>query len=168
MDATTKTLTAKGMPDAARKYEPYPMVGLADRTWPSKRIEKAPIWCSVDLRDGNQALIDPMGHERKARMFRLLLDMGFKEIEIGFPSASQTDFDFARWAIEEAGVPADVSLQVLVQCRPELISRTFESLRGRHQSDRAFLQFHQRIAAPRRLRQGRRRASSRSPPTPPR
>jgi len=130
MDATTKTLTAKGMPDAARKYEPYPMVGLADRTWPSKRIEKAPIWCSVDLRDGNQALIDPMGHERKARMFRLLLDMGFKEIEIGFPSASQTDFDFARWAIEEAGVPHDVSLQVLVQCRPELISRTFESLQG--------------------------------------
>ncbi|MCX7303807.1 MAG: 2-isopropylmalate synthase [Hyphomicrobiales bacterium] len=118
------------MPDAARKYQPYPFVGLSDRTWPSKRIEKAPIWCSVDLRDGNQALIDPMGHERKARMFRLLLDMGFKEIEIGFPSASQTDFDFARWAIEEAGVPADVSLQVLVQCRPELISRTFESLQG--------------------------------------
>ncbi|QDZ02093.2 2-isopropylmalate synthase [Nitratireductor mangrovi] len=118
------------MPDAARKYQPYPAVGLADRTWPAKRIEKAPIWCSVDLRDGNQALIDPMGHERKARMFRLLLDMGFKEIEIGFPSASQTDFDFARWAIEEGGVPADVSLQVLVQCRPELIARTFESLEG--------------------------------------
>ncbi|MEP9389589.1 2-isopropylmalate synthase [Mesorhizobium sp. KR9-304] len=118
------------MPDAARKYEPYPFVGLDDRTWPSKRIEKAPIWCSVDLRDGNQALIDPMGHERKARMFRLLLDMGFREIEIGFPSASQTDFDFARWAIEEGGVPDDVSLQVLVQCRPELISRTFESLEG--------------------------------------
>ncbi|MEQ1943359.1 2-isopropylmalate synthase [Mesorhizobium sp. VNQ89] len=118
------------MPDAARKYEPYPAVGLTDRTWPNKRIEKAPIWCSVDLRDGNQALIDPMGQERKARMFRLLLDMGFKEIEIGFPSASQTDFDFARWAIEEAGVPDDVSLQVLVQCRPELITRTFESLQG--------------------------------------
>ena len=73
------------MPDAARKYQPYPLVGLTDRTWPSKRIDKAPIWCSVDLRDGNQALIDPMGHERKARMFDLLLDMGFKEIEIGFP-----------------------------------------------------------------------------------
>jgi 2-isopropylmalate synthase len=130
MDATTQSSTAKGMPDAARKYEPYPFVGLNDRTWPSKRIEKAPIWCSVDLRDGNQALIDPMGHERKARMFRLLLDMGFKEIEIGFPSASQTDFDFARWTIEEGGVPDDVSLQVLVQCRPELISRTFESLEG--------------------------------------
>ena len=130
MDAKTEAPNAKGMPGASRKYEPYPMVGLTDRTWPSKRIEKAPIWCSVDLRDGNQALIDPMGHERKARMFRLLIDMGFKEIEIGFPSASQTDFDFARWAIEEGGVPDDVSLQVLVQCRPELITRTFESLQG--------------------------------------
>ena len=133
MDAKISAATRKGMPDAARKYEPYPMVGISDRTWPSKRIEKAPIWCSVDLRDGNQALIDPMGHERKARMFRLLLDMGFREIEIGFPSASQTDFDFARWAIEEGGVPDDVSLQVLVQCRPELISRTFESLEGARQ-----------------------------------
>jgi len=130
MDAKNEAATRKGMPHAARKYEPYPAVGLTDRTWPNKRIEKAPIWCSVDLRDGNQALIDPMGQERKARMFRLLLDMGFKEIEIGFPSASQTDFDFARWAIEEAGVPDDVSLQVLVQCRPELITRTFESLQG--------------------------------------
>ncbi|MDZ5697957.1 2-isopropylmalate synthase [Chelativorans sp. M5D2P16] len=120
----------KGMPTAARKYQPYPHVDLPDRTWPSKRIEKAPIWCSVDLRDGNQALVDPMGHERKARMFALLLDMGFKEIEIGFPSASQTDFDFARWAIEQGNVPEDVSLQVLVQCRPELIARTFESLKG--------------------------------------
>ena len=121
---------SKGMPSAARKYEPYPVVGLTDRKWPSNRIEKAPIWCSVDLRDGNQALIDPMGHDRKARMFALLLDMGFKEIEIGFPSASQTDFDFARWCIEEGNVPDDVDLQVLVQCRPELITRTFESLQG--------------------------------------
>lgn len=120
----------KGMPNAVRKYEPYPLVGLTDRTWPNKKIEKAPIWCSVDLRDGNQALIDPMGHERKARMFQLLLDMGFKEIEVGFPSASQTDFDFARWCIEESGVPDDVDLQVLVQCRPELITRTFEALEG--------------------------------------
>ncbi|MEJ6782534.1 2-isopropylmalate synthase [Aminobacter sp. Piv2-1] len=123
----------KGMPDAARKYAPYPTLNLADRTWPSKRIEKAPIWCSVDLRDGNQALVDPMGHDRKARMFQLLLDMGFKEIEIGFPSASQTDFDFARWTIEEGNVPADVSMQVLVQCRPELITRTFEALKGANQ-----------------------------------
>jgi 2-isopropylmalate synthase len=122
----------QGMPGAARKYQPYPHIALDDRTWPTKRIEQAPIWCSVDLRDGNQALIDPMGHERKARMFQLLLDIGFKEIEIGFPSASQTDYDFARWAITEAGVPDDVSLQVLVQCRPELIKRTFESLEGSH------------------------------------
>jgi 2-isopropylmalate synthase len=120
----------EGMPRAAEKYQAYPFVNLTDRTWPMKRIEQAPIWCSVDLRDGNQALVDPMGHDRKARMFKLLLDMGFKEIEIGFPSASQTDFDFARWCVEEGGVPSDVSLQVLVQCRPELIMRTFESLQG--------------------------------------
>ncbi|AFL53245.1 2-isopropylmalate synthase [Sinorhizobium fredii] len=121
-----------GMSEAAVKYQPYPQVALSDRTWPSKTISKAPIWCSVDLRDGNQALVDPMGHDRKARMFHLLVDMGFKEIEIGFPSASQTDFDFARWCVEEANVPADVSLQVLVQCRPELITRTFEALQGAH------------------------------------
>ena len=118
------------MLDSAKKYSPYPQIDLPDRTWPTKTITKAPIWCSVDLRDGNQALIDPMGHERKARMFGLLLDMAFKEIEIGFPSASQTDFDFARWCVEKGGVPDDVSLQVLVQCRPELITRTFESLEG--------------------------------------
>lgn len=122
--------SVKGMPTASRKYQPYPQVDLKDRQWPSKRIEKAPIWCSVDLRDGNQALIDPMGQDRKERMFRLLLEMGFPEIEIGFPSASQTDFDFARWCIEQGNVPEDVSLQVLVQCRPELITRTFEALDG--------------------------------------
>ncbi|THK37522.1 2-isopropylmalate synthase [Ensifer sp. MPMI2T] len=122
-----------GMPEAAAKYQPYPQIALMDRTWPSKTITQAPIWCSVDLRDGNQALVDPMGHDRKARMFHLLVDMGFKEIEIGFPSASQTDFDFARWCVEEGNVPTDVSLQVLVQCRPELITRTFEALRGAHQ-----------------------------------
>ena len=120
----------KGMPTASQKYQPYPQVTLKDRTWPDKRIEKAPIWCSVDLRDGNQALIDPMGQDRKERMFRLLLEMGFPEIEIGFPSASQTDFDFARWCIEHGNVPENVSLQVLVQCRPELITRTFEALEG--------------------------------------
>ncbi|MEZ5873171.1 MAG: 2-isopropylmalate synthase [Nitratireductor sp.] len=121
---------SKTMPNAAEKYHPYPQVDLKDRTWPSKTITKAPIWCSVDLRDGNQALIDPMGQDRKERMFNLLLDMGFKEIEIGFPSASQTDFDFARWCVEQGNVPDDVSLQVLVQCRPELITRTFEALKG--------------------------------------
>ncbi len=120
------------MQNAARKYQPYPQVGLADRTWPNKVISKPPVWCSVDLRDGNQALIDPMGQDRKERMFNLLLDMGFKEIEIGFPSASQTDFDFARWCVEQGNVPQDVSLQVLVQCRPELITRTFEALEGAH------------------------------------
>ena len=125
-----QAVPSKGMPDAARKYAPYPTVGLRDRTWPDKVIEHAPIWCSVDLRDGNQALVDPMGHERKARMFQLLLDMGFREIEVGFPSASQTDFDFTRWCIEQGNLPDEVDLQVLVQCRPELISRTFESLEG--------------------------------------
>lgn len=130
--AENHVATHKGMPDAASKYVPFRTLDLPDRTWPSQRIEKAPIWCSVDLRDGNQALVDPMGHDRKARMFRLLLDMGFKEIEIGFPSASQTDFDFCRWCIEEGNVPEDVSLQVLVQCRPELITRTFEALEGAH------------------------------------
>lgn len=122
-----------GMASAAKKYRPYPPVDLPDRTWPSKTITTAPIWCSVDLRDGNQALIEPMGHERKTRMFALLLQMGFKEIEIGFPSASQTDFDFARWCVEEGNVPDNVSLQVLVQCRPELIERTFEALEGAKQ-----------------------------------
>ncbi len=130
MNAPETITSTAGMPGAPTKYQPYPQIGLTDRTWPSKQITTAPIWCSVDLRDGNQALIDPMGHERKARMFALLVDMGFKEIEVGFPSASQTDFDFARWCIEQGDVPDDLSLQVLVQCRPELISRTFESLEG--------------------------------------
>ncbi|MDX1730824.1 MAG: 2-isopropylmalate synthase, partial [Aurantimonas coralicida] len=120
------------MPLASRKYQPYGQVDLPDRTWPSKTITEPPIWCSVDLRDGNQALVDPMGQDRKARFFALLKAMNFKEIEIGFPSASQTDFDFVRWCIEEGETPDDVSLQVLVQCRPELISRTFESLEGSH------------------------------------
>lgn len=129
-NANPSSTNEKGMSFASGKYQPYAQVPLVDRTWPNNTITEAPTWCSVDLRDGNQALVDPMGHDRKARMFRLLLDMGFKEIEIGFPSASQTDFDFARWCIEEGGVPDDVSLQVLVQCRPELITRTFESLKG--------------------------------------
>lgn len=120
----------QGMPNASVKYQPYPQVAIPDRTWPGKTITQAPIWCSVDLRDGNQSLVNPMGHDRKARMFQLLLDMNFKEIEIGFPSASQTDFDFARWCVEQGNVPDDVSLQVLVQCRPELITRTFEALEG--------------------------------------
>ena len=128
MDA--RNTAAKGMANASQKYRPYPQINIPDRTWPGKTIDKAPIWCSVDLRDGNQSLVNPMGHDRKSRMFQLLLDMGFKEIEIGFPSASQTDFDFARWCVEQGNAPDDVSLQVLVQCRPELITRTFESLEG--------------------------------------
>jgi 2-isopropylmalate synthase len=121
------------MESAARKYQPYPQVGLHDRTWPSNTITQPPVWCSVDLRDGNQSLIDPMGQDRKERMYQLLIEMGFSEIEIGFPSASQTDFDFARWCVEKGGVSENVSLQVLVQCRPELIARTFEALEGAHQ-----------------------------------
>jgi 2-isopropylmalate synthase len=114
------------------KYEPYrPLpLALSDRAWPSKRIEHAPVWCSVDLRDGNQALIDPMDPERKLRLFQTLVGMGFKEIEVGFPSASQTDFDFIRKLIDDDLIPDDVTVQVLVQCRPELIERTYEALRG--------------------------------------
>ena len=112
------------------KYRPYPVVNLPDRTWPQKRITKAPMWCSVDLRDGNQALIDPMDPVRKLRMFETLVSMGFKEIEIGFPSASQPDFDFCRLLIEEDRIPSDVTVQVLVQCRNELIDRTYEALQG--------------------------------------
>ena len=126
----TTTPKTHGMARAAEKYEPYRRVELDDRTWPGHRITQAPIWCSVDLRDGNQALVNPMGQDRKARMLKLLLDMGFKEIEIGFPSASDTDFGFARWAIEQGNVPRDVRMQVLVQCRPELITRTFQALEG--------------------------------------
>src|SRR5688500_7674589 len=113
------------------RYQRYPFsVPLSDRTWPSQLITKAPKWCSVDLRDGNQALIDPMDVERKRRMFDVLVKMGFKEIEVGFPSASQPDFDFVRILIEEDLVPEDVTIQVLTQCRPELIERTYESLKG--------------------------------------
>lgn len=115
---------------AVSKYKPFPKIKLEDRVWPEKQIEKPPIWCSVDLRDGNQALIEPMGEERKLRMFKLLLDIGFKEIEVGFPAASQTDFDFVRRIIKEGLVPDDVYIQVLTQSRKELIEKTFESLKG--------------------------------------
>jgi 2-isopropylmalate synthase len=114
----------------SEKYRPYEPVRLTDRTWPNKTITKAPIWCSVDLRDGNQSLIEPMGHERKMRMWNALVKMGFKEIEIGFPSASQTDFDFCRHLIDNKCIPDDVTIQVLVQCREELIRRTFEGIKG--------------------------------------
>jgi len=115
------------------RYRPYHeqfRVELPDRTWPDRHIEKAPLWCAVDLRDGNQALIDPMSPERKRIMFDLLVRMGYKQIEVGFPSASQTDFDFVRQLIEEGLIPDDVTIQVLTQARDHLIERTYESIRG--------------------------------------
>ena len=112
------------------KYQPYPVVPLPDRQWPNKQITKAPIWCSVDLRDGNQALRIPMNLTEKLKMFDLLVEIGFKEIEIGFPSAAQVEYDFARTLIEEKHIPADVTVQVLVQAREHLIRRTFEALQG--------------------------------------
>ncbi|MGM0824881.1 MAG: 2-isopropylmalate synthase [Pseudomonadota bacterium] len=116
--------------DPAKKYRPFVAVDLPDRQWPSQRIETPPIWCSVDLRDGNQSLIDPMDQERKERLFDMLLKVGFKQIEVGFPSASQTDFDFVRTLIEQDKIPEDVTIQVLTQARPHLIERTFEALKG--------------------------------------
>jgi len=116
-----------------QRYEPYQKnfpIDLPDRRWPSQVLETAPRWCAVDLRDGNQALIDPMSPERKRRMFHLLVQMGYKEIEVGFPAASQTDYDFVRQLIEQDLIPDDVTIQVLVQCREHLIDRTFESIRG--------------------------------------
>lgn len=124
------------------KYVPFQdqiEVALPDRAWPDKVIEKAPLWCAVDLRDGNQALIDPMGPERKLRMFQLLVGMGFKEIEVGFPSASQTDYDFVRQLIEGDHIPDDVTIQVLTQSREHLIERTFEALEG---ADRAIVHLY--------------------------
>ncbi len=116
--------------DPSRKYQPFPPVRLPDRQWPTRTLTHAPRWCSSDLRDGNQALIEPMDGERKRRFFALLVQMGFKEIEVAFPSASQTDFDFVRNLIEGGQIPDDVAIQVLTQARENLIRRTFESLRG--------------------------------------
>jgi len=127
--------TASSMP--IHKYRPFHeiiSVDLPDRTWPTKRITQAPRWCAVDLRDGNQALIDPMSPERKRIMFDLLVNMGYKEIEVGFPSASQTDFDFVRSLIETNAIPDDVTIQVLTQAREELIIRTYESIKGAKQA----------------------------------
>jgi len=126
-----------GMP--IDKYRSFPPIGLNDRTWPDKVMTAAPIWCSVDLRDGNQALIDPMSPQRKRAMFDLLVAMGFKEIEVGFPSASQTDFDFVRELVENDLIPDDVTIQVLTQAREHLIERSFESIRG---ADRAIMHLY--------------------------
>lgn len=132
-----KPVMPKKMP--FEKYKPWIPVVLHDRTWPNRRIEKAPLWCSVDLRDGNQALIDPMDVERKRRMFDALVQMGFKEIEVGFPAASQPDYDFVRILIEEDLIPEDVTIQVLTQCRQELIERTYEAIEG---APRAIVHFY--------------------------
>ena len=128
-----------GMP--FEKYRPFDALPqrLTERKWPSETLERAPLWCSVDLRDGNQALVDPMDPARKLRMFETLVETGFKEIEVGFPSASQPDFDFIRQLIEQDLVPDDVTIQVLTQCRPDLIERTYECLGGAH---RAILHFY--------------------------
>src|SRR6266849_8036682 len=108
------------------KYRSFAPIALPDRHWPSRVTTKAPVWCSVDLRDGNQALVEPMGPERKRRMFDTLVKLGFKEIEVGFPAASETDFAFVRTLVEENLIPDDVTIQVLTQARPELIERSFE------------------------------------------
>lgn len=120
--------------DPSTKYPAFPQVPLSDRQWPGNTITQAPLWCSVDLRDGNQALIEPMGSERKLRMFDLLVAVGFKQIEVGFPAASQTDFDFVRQLIDENRIPDDVTLQVLTQARRPLIERTFDALQGCRQA----------------------------------
>src|SRR3954453_10056105 len=112
------------------KYRPYDTVDLPDRTWPDAVVSRAPIWCSTDLRDGNQSLVSPMDAARKRRFFDLLLQLGFKEIEVGFPAASATDFDFVRELVEGGLIPDDVTIAVLTQARPELIERTFESVAG--------------------------------------
>src|SRR5260370_38405015 len=112
------------------KYQPFAPIDLPDRQWPSRTITSAPIWCSVELRDGNQVLPIPMGIKEKLEMFQLLVEIGFKEIEVGFPASSQIEFDFVRLLIEEQHIPGDVTIQALVQARDELITRTFESLRG--------------------------------------
>jgi 2-isopropylmalate synthase len=121
-------------PEIVSKYKPYPVIDLPNRAWPARKIDKAPVWCSVDLRDGNQALIQPMSLDKKLEMFRLLIDLGFKEIEVGFPSASQVEYDFTRLLIEKNLVPDDVIIQVLTQARDHLIRKTFESVRGAKQA----------------------------------
>jgi 2-isopropylmalate synthase len=131
---TIDTNPQQPSPMAWQRYAAYRPVDLPDRTWPAAVITEAPRWCAVDLRDGNQALIDPMSPARKKRMFELLVAMGFKEIEVGFPSASQTDFDFVRMLIEEGMIPDDVVIQVLTQSREHLIERTFEAIRGAKQA----------------------------------
>ena len=118
------------MPMPFQRYRPYPTVDLPDRTWPNSVVDRAPIWCSTDLRDGNQALVNPMDAPRKRRFLDLLVSLGVKEIEVGFPAASKADFDFCRALVEEELVPDDTTIAVLTQARPELIERTFEAIEG--------------------------------------
>ncbi|MDR2017088.1 MAG: 2-isopropylmalate synthase, partial [Burkholderiales bacterium] len=126
-----KTVAKSHSPgEISSKYQPFAPIPLGDRAWPGRTITKAPIWCSVDLRDGNQALIEPMDSARKMQLYRLLIKMGYKDIEVGFPSASQTDYDFVRKLIDEQLIPDDVTVQVLTQSRESLIRKTFESLKG--------------------------------------
>lgn len=118
------------MLDSYKKYIPFKQIPLENRQWPNNVITKAPIWCSVDLRDGNQALIDPMNLQEKLEFFKLLCDVGFKEIEIGFPSASETEYEICRELIEGGHIPDDVTIQVLVQAREHLIRKTFDAIKG--------------------------------------
>ena len=135
----------------------FPPIDLKDRQWPSRVITQAPRWCSVDLRDGNQALVDPMDVDEKLKMWDLLLEVGFAEIEVGFPAASQPDFDFIRRIIDEDRIPPHVTIQVLCQARAELIHRTVEALQRRAQRDFPFVQLDLDAAATRRVRHGPRR-----------
>ena len=153
--ASRQELPMSSMP--IHKYRPFPPINLPDRQWPSRVIDKAPIWCSVDLRDGNQALVEPMGPERKRRMFDMLVKLGFKEIEVGFPAASETDFAFVRELIEEDLIPDDVTIQVLTQARAGA-DRAHLRVDPRRASARSCISTTRpRPAAPRRLRarQGR-------------
>ena len=130
--------------DPSKKYRPYPPVDLPNRQWPSRRLTTVPVWCSTDLRDGNQALFEPMSRETKKRLFKTICGVGIKEIEVGFPSASDTDFQTVRDLIEQKLVPDDVTLMVLTQARDELIRRTVDSLRGANFS---LLEFHDKFLA---------------------
>ena len=149
------------------RYHAFPPVDLPDRTWPDARISQAPRWLSTDLRDGNQALIDPMSPARKRRMFDLLVKMGYKEIEVGFPSASQADFDFVRQIIEEDLVPDDVTISVLTQAREELIERTAQSLAGAKRGTIHLYNATAPLFRKRRLRRRPRRSARRSRSTAP-
>lgn len=124
---------------SASKYSPFKKIELANRKWPENQITHPPIWCSVDLRDGNQALIEPMGIDKKLRFFSMLVELGFKQIEIGFPSASETEFKFVRELVNQNLIPDDVQIQVLTQSREHLIEKTFESVADCKKSDTAFI-----------------------------